>query len=71
MKETETGRLEPVSAWQQSDFQKFAAIVLSTALVASLIGAFKLTSDVNIATKHNAPNIQEKVSDLEATGALY
>jgi hypothetical protein len=59
-----TGELVEVSPWKRSEFQSFAAIVIGSALIMSLIGAFKLATDVNVATNTDVPYINARLDRL-------
>jgi len=63
----ETGELVEVSPWSRPEFQSFTVIVVGTALIMSLIGAFKLASDVNVATNVHAPYISARADELSGT----
>jgi hypothetical protein len=60
----ETGELVEVSPWKRKEFQSFTGIVVATALIMSLIGVFKLATDVNVATNDHAPYINNRLDDL-------
>ncbi len=60
----ETGELVEVSPWKRPEFQSFTAIVLGTALIMSLIGSFKLATDVNVLTHHDVPQINARIDQL-------
>lgn len=60
----ETGELVEVSPWKRPEFQSFTAIVLGTALIMSLIGSFKLATDVNVLTHTDVPQINARIDQL-------
>lgn len=63
----ETGELVEVSPWKRSEFQSFAVIVVGTALIMSLIGAFKLATDVNVLTNIDVPYMNARIDELNGT----
>lgn len=63
----ETGELVEVSPWKRSEFQSFTVIVLGSALIMSVIGAFKLATDVNVLTNTDLPYINARIEELNGT----
>jgi protein involved in polysaccharide export with SLBB domain len=63
-KDLETGDLVEVSPWKKPEFQSFTAIVVGSALIMSLIGAFKLANDVSVATNADAPYISARADKI-------
>lgn len=62
--DVETGELVEVSPWKRSEFQSFAVIVVGTAMIMSLIGSFKLATDVNVLTNTDVPYINSRIDDM-------
>lgn len=65
-KESPAGELKDVPVWQRPKFQRFAAIVLGTGLLLSLVAVFALKHDVNTLTERKLPYIENRVNNLQA-----